>query len=182
MAKPKKPKLPAIETVEQLHSTVDEIARLEVQIRAKEAKRDAAIQHVRAEHDAVIEADKSRSTSLMKLASTYATAHKADVFPAGKKSVSTALARFGFRAGNPTLKPLNSKWTWEKVTEKLKQLGKYTRTVVEVNKEELHDAKLTDVEYAELGVRIDSGSRFFVESKSDDADRITEDAPDSAAA
>ncbi|WP_434127601.1 hypothetical protein, partial [Enterococcus faecium] len=71
-AKPKKSKLPAIENNDQLHTTVDEIARLEVRVRSHEAKRDAAIQLVRIEHDTTIEADNAGLASLMKLAATYA--------------------------------------------------------------------------------------------------------------
>lgn len=175
MSKSKKPKLPAIETVAQLHTTIDEIARLEVVIRGREAHRDKDIQAVRDVHDTKIEADKSHLSSLMKLAGTFAVVHRSALFPGNAKSAASALARFGFRKGNPTLKVLNNKWTMDKVLEKVKALGKYFRTVEELDKQALHDAKLTDAEYAELGLRVDSGERFFVESKSDEADRITAD-------
>ena len=179
MSAKKKSKLPAIENDSQLLSTVDDIARLEVSIRAREAKRDAAIQLVRIEHDTQIEDDKARLASLMKLSATYAAVHRQTLFGAAK-SAASALARFGFRAGNPTLKPLNKKWTMESILEKLKALGKYTRTVIEIDKESIHGAKLSDVELAEMGLRIDSGERFFVESKSEDADRINAEAEDAA--
>lgn len=180
MSAKKKSNLPAIENDDQLLATVDDIARLEVSIRAREAKRDAAIQLVRIEHDTQIEQDKARLSSLMKLSATYSTVHRQSLFGSAK-SAASALARFGFRAGNPTLKPLNKKWTMESVLEKLKALGKFTRTVVEMDKESIHVAKLSDVQLAELGLRIDSGERFFVESKSEDADRLNADAEDNAA-
>ncbi len=173
MAKKKKDQLPAIETKDQLLTTIDDIARLEVSIRSREAKRDAALQTIRAEHDAVIEEQKARLKSLTKLAGTFSAAHRKDLF-GNQKSSASALARFGFRIGNPTLKLLNNKWTWDSVLEALKKLGKYTRTIEEVDKDGLKGAKLTDTEYAEVGVRVTSGETFFVESKSDDADRITD--------
>ncbi|MEO5914824.1 MAG: host-nuclease inhibitor Gam family protein [Luteolibacter sp.] len=174
-AKPKKAKLPAIETNDQLHNTVDEIARLEVRLRGLEAKRDVAIQLVRAEHDEQIEADNSRLASLLKLAATYANCHRESLFTGGLKSAACALARFGFRSGNPTLKTLNKKWTWEKILAELKIAKKYFRSVTteEVDKEAIKAAKLTDVELAALGLRIDSGETFYVESKSDEADRLS---------
>lgn len=179
-AKTKKTKLPAIENNDQLHATVDEIARLEVRVRSLEAKRDAAIQHVRIEHDAVIESDKARLTSLLKLAATYATVHRSSLFTGGMKSAASALARFGFRSGNPTLKVLNNKWNMDTVLVAVKKLGKYFRTVEELDKQAIHDAKLTDAELAAIGLRIDSGERFFVESKSEDADRLNAE-PEEAA-
>lgn len=175
-AKSKKAKLPAIENNDQLHATVDEIARLEVRVRSLEAKRDAAIQHVRIEHDAIIEADKARLTSLMKLAATYATVHRSGLFTGSMKSAASALARFGFRSGNPTLKVLNNKWSMDTVLETVKALGRYFRTVEELDKESIHAAykagELDDASLAKLGLRVDSGERFFVESKSEDADRL----------
>lgn len=176
----KKEKLPAIVTKEQLLATIDDIARLEVSIRALEAKRDAAIQLVRTEHDERIEQDKARLKNLMQLAGTYSASNRQSLFGTAK-SAASALARFGFRSGNPTLKPLNKKWTMESVLEKLKQLGKYTRQVIEMDKEAIHAAKLTDVELAELGLRIDSGEKFFVESKAEEADRLTTEAEENAA-
>lgn len=172
MAKPKSPKLPAIETDIQLHNTVDEIARLEVRVRSLEAKRDSAIQLVRIEHDKTIEGDKSRLTSLMKLAATYASSHRESLFITGLKSAKSALAEFGFRSGTAAIKQLNKKWTVEKVLEELRKLGKYIRTVQEIDKEAIHAAKLSDVELAALGLRLDAGETFFVKSKSEDADRL----------
>jgi phage host-nuclease inhibitor protein Gam len=180
-AKPKKAKLPAIETDAQLHDTVDEIARLEVRVRSLEAKRDAAIQHFRIEQDATIETHKARLASLMKLASTYATVHKATLFAGAKKSAASALARFGFRSGNPTLKVLNNKWNMDTVLVAVKKLGKYFRTVEELDKQAIHEAKLSDAELAAIGLRIDSGERFFVESKSEDADRLNAEPEETAA-
>ena len=136
MAKPKKEKLPAIETDVQLHDTVDEIARLEVRVRSLEAKRDAAIQLVRIEHDKTIEGDKSRLTSLMKLAATYASSHRESLFITGLKSTASALAEFGFRSGTPALKSLNKKWTVEAIMTEpgLSRTDHPAHTAVKINK------------------------------------------------
>ncbi len=168
----RKSKLSAIETNDHLHATVDEIARIEVILRQRCARRDAAIQLVRIEHDHQIEDDKSRQTALLKLAATYAAVHRESLFAHGVKSATSALATFGFRKGNPTIKPLNSKSTLEKILSNLRALGRYIRTVEEIDKEAIHGADLTDAQLADLGLRIDSGERFYVESKSESADRL----------
>jgi len=171
---PAKAKTPAIESVEQLHETIDEIARLEVEQRRLEAERDQAIQVIRDEHDGAIEAAKKRIKALLALAETYGLARREAVF--GKtKSSSSKLARFGFREGNPALCLLNRKWTWAMVLDALKTIGRseFVRTTEEVDKDKLKIARLSDSQLAEIGCRLDQTERFFVEPKSDDAERIT---------
>ena len=172
-AKKKKAALPAIESLEQFHSTVDQIAQLEVSLRGAAAIRDAAIQKVQEQYDGPIEDKKSRMKSLVDLAGTYATAHKETVFGSKVRSAATALATFGLREGNESLKTLKSKTTWETILQGLKAIGKYIRTVEEIDKQALLDAKLTDAEYAELGLRVDKAERFYVVAKSADANRIS---------
>jgi phage host-nuclease inhibitor protein Gam len=165
----------AIESTETLISTIDEVARLEVSLRAKTARRDKAIQLVREEHDGPIEEMGKRIKALTKLAETYCLARRAEVFPGKDKSHATALARFGFRVGNPTLSLLNRKWTWDAVKTAIIgcDLFKFIRTVQEVDKDALKSSKLTDAELAAIGLRLDATERFFIDSKSEDADRIT---------
>jgi len=171
----KKKTTPVIESDSELHKVIDHIARLEVSIRARIASRDDAVNQVLAVHDKEIELEKTVMSGLLKVAGAYSDAHRPSLFSAGMKSAASALARFGFRSGNPTLKPLNKKWTMDIVLVKLKELGKWTRTVVEIDKEAIHAAHLSDVELAEIGLRIDSGEKFFVEPKSE-TDRLTIDA------
>lgn len=179
----KKTAVPAIETVEQLHETVDEIARLEVEKRRLEAERDQAVQSIVALHDGRIEEIKKRLKALLSLSSTFAVAHKATIF--GRlKSAFSKLARFGFRDGNPSLCLLNRKHSWESVLAALKESGRteFIRTVEEVNKEKLKDAKLSDADLAAVGLRIDQGVKFFVESKAEEASRLTAKPEEEAAA
>ncbi len=165
----------AIETTAHLEATIDEIARLEVTQRAKEARRDKAIQLVRDEHDAPLEDLKKRIKELTKLAETYCMAHRSDIFPGKAKSAASALARFGFREGNPTLSLLNRRWTWEMILTTLKgrDLFKFIRTKEEVDKDALKSSGLSDADLAALGLRLDTTERFFIDSKSEDAERIS---------
>jgi phage host-nuclease inhibitor protein Gam len=154
---------------------VDEIARIEVSLRGACAVRDSAIQQVQAQYDGPIEEKAARMKSLVALAGTYAKANRETIFGAKLRSAATALATFGLRTGNDSLKPLKSKITWDSILEKLKALGQYVRTVEEVDKQALLDAKLTDAQYAEIGLRVDKAERFYVEAKSADANRISTD-------
>jgi phage host-nuclease inhibitor protein Gam len=174
---PAKPKNPAIADTATLHSTVDEIARLEVALRAKVAQRDKAIQVIRDEHDGPIEDLKKRIKTLVTLSETYCLARRGEVFPGKDKSTCSALARFGFKLGNPTLCLLNRKWTWDMVLNTLRSLSfkHFIRTVEEVDKDAIKASNLTETELATCGLRLDATERFFVEPKGDDADRITAD-------
>lgn len=165
----------AIESTEQLESTIDEVARLEVTLRAKEARRDKAIQLVRNEYDAPVEELKKRIKDLTKIAETYCLARRAEIFPGKAKSASSTLAKFGFREGNPTLRTINRKWTWDSVLTALKgmDLFKFIRTKEEVDKDALKASGMTDAELAAIGCRLDATERFFIASKSEDAERIT---------
>lgn len=176
---PAKPKIPAIESIEQLHATLDEIARLEVSLRAKEAQRDKAIQIVRDEHDGPVEQLKKRIKSLVALSETYCLGRRGDVFPGRSKSSASALAKFGFREGNTALCLLNRKWTWDEAKNALKRIyqTRFIRTVEEVDKDGIKAAGLTDAALADCGLRLDSTERFYVEPKGEDAERINAEPP-----
>lgn len=172
-----KKKTPAIETLEDLNSTIDDIAKIEVEIRRREADRDAAIHLIREDHDGQIEILKKTMKGLVAIAETYSLARRESIF--GKlKSAASRLAKFGFREGNQTLCLLNKKWTWAQVALAIKDSGKieFLRTIEEIDKDKLKTSKLTDAELAALGVRLDSKERFYVEPKTDDAERITSEA------
>lgn len=173
----KKKQTPAIETVDQLNSTVDDISRIQVEVRAKEAERDREIQNVRDRHDGVIETLKKTMKALLSLCETFGMARRETVF--GKqKSTASALARYGFREGNPSLCLLNKKWSWDRVLIAIKDKGlsQYVRVIEEVDKEKLKGGKLSDEDLAAIGLRIDHKERFYVEPKVDDAERIVSDA------
>ena len=68
---------------------------------------------------------------------------------------------------------LNRKWTWATVLEHLKGLGRYVRTVEEVDKESIKAAKMSDGELAGMGLRLDQKERFYIEPKADEGERVT---------
>lgn len=150
----------------EFDAAVDRIAEASAQLRKLEAVRDTAIQAVRDTHNPAIDAIDQERKALVALAEKYAETHRPELFVDGKKSADTALAFFGFRIGNPTLKVLNRKWNWESVLDAVKSRYKarFVRTEESPDKDALK-AQLSDEQLAEVGLRIEQSETFFVEPK-----------------
>jgi len=150
----------------EFDQALDTIAELQVSIRKHEALRDAAIQQVRDTHEPKIQSLTEQARGLVVLAEKYAETHRGELFAGNLKSAETPLSIFGFRVGNPTLKLLNKKWSWEGVLDAVKRRfpGRFVRTTEAVEKDSLK-AQLTDEQLAEVGCRIDQAETFFVEAK-----------------
>ena len=159
-------KASSFSTIAEFTDAVDRIAELQVKLRSAEARRDAEIQTVRDRHEPSVEKIGGELQSLLVLAEKFAETRRAELFPTVKKSADTALACFGFRIGNPTLKLLNRKWSWESVLEAVKRSfpGQFVRLSEAVDKDALK-VQLTDEQRAEVGCRIDQVETFFVEAK-----------------
>jgi phage host-nuclease inhibitor protein Gam len=146
--------------------SLDEIAGLQVDLRAAEAERDNEIQAVREMHErSVLKiADKLKATVV--LAEKYAETHRDELFPTAKKSGETTLANYGFRLGNPTLCLLNRKWNWEGVLNAVKAAfpKRFVRTKEDVDKDGLKQ-HLDAAQLATVGCRIDQAEAFYVEAK-----------------
>lgn len=145
---------------------LDQIAAAQVNLRALEAKRDAAIQAVRDQHGPGIDSVADFIKTKIVLAEKYAEQHRSEILASGRKSAETALAVYGFRLGNPTLKTLNKRWTWDAVLDAVKARfkGRFVRTKEEVDKDALK-AQLDDEQLASVGCRVEQREDFFVEAK-----------------
>lgn len=149
---------------------VDEIARLEVERRAKAAARDARIQAIQDELNPEIDAIADRVDALLALCDGYARDHREEVLDKTSKGGETPLALYGYRFGQPTLKTYSAKWTWGAVIEALKksrEMEKFVRTKEEPDKDALK--KLDPLRLAEFGMRITQSESFWVEPKTDAA-------------
>jgi len=93
-------------------------------------------------------------------AEKYAEDHRYELFVGKVKSAETALAVFGFRLGQPTLKTLSKAWTWERVLEALIERGlkRFVRTKQEPDKEALKQ-HMSAEELAGVGCRIEPKDR-----------------------
>lgn len=165
MSKPTRIKAVGFKTRIEFDAAIDRIAEATTSLRRLEAKRDEAIQIVRDAHNPQIDALDQERKALVALAEQYAETHRPELFEGDKKSSDTALAFFGFRIGNPTLKLLNRKWTWESVLEAMKgPYERYIRTVETPDKDALK-ANLEDSQLAEIGLKVEQSETFFVEAK-----------------
>jgi phage host-nuclease inhibitor protein Gam len=166
MKKSNRIKAPSLRTRAEFDSTIDQLARLTVALRAIEAERDAKLQAVREKHDAPCAELAAEISALALAAEKFAEEHRDELFPGKAKSAETALALFGFRLGQPTLKTLSKAWTWERVLEALDAAGltHFIRTKREPDKEGLKQHLPPD-QLAAVGCRIDQAEAFFVEPK-----------------
>jgi phage host-nuclease inhibitor protein Gam len=114
------------------------------------------------------------------LLESWASANPSE-FPKGRKSIELLHGILGYRTGTPKLKTL-PKWTWDRVLENLKSLGKvvagFVRTKDEVNKEAIiaavSEGRLEATEARQLGVQVIQEETFFVEPKLEENDaRVT---------
>ena len=167
-------KASSFSTRAEFESACDQAAELDVQIRAAEAARDHEIQSVRDEHEPLIQSLRQRRDALTTISDKYAETHRAELFPTTKKSAESSLAHYGFRLGNPTLKPLNKKWNWESILTAVKATypvaGRFVRLVEEVDKDALK-AQLTDAQLATVGCKISQAEAFYIEPKEQPSDK-----------
>ena len=150
---------------------IDTLARLTVQLRRAEAVRDEKIQLVRTHFDPACAEQLAQIDGLALAVEKYAEEHREELLPGKAKSAETALAVFGFRLGQPTLKTLNKAWTWDRVLEELgaRGLARFIRTNREPDKEALKQ-HLPPEELAAVGCRVDQAETFFVEPKEQPAE------------
>jgi phage host-nuclease inhibitor protein Gam len=161
------------ETRGEFDAALDDVAAMSVSLRKMEADRDEELQAVQEAYNDDILDVKKKITGLIAQAEKYALSHRAELFPDGKKTSETSLALFGFRTGNPTLALLNKKWTWDEVIHALKSMAltEFIVTRQAADKEALK-ARLTDVELAAVGCRVNQDESFWVEPKLEGEGRL----------
>ena len=118
--------------------TLDDIARKGVELDTLQAAKEAAMQKVLTDHD-------PRISELTKDIDT------------------TALTTYGYRLGQPSLKPANG-WTWAKVVQLLKTTRRkvYLVTKVTPDKEAIRQ-HVKPHKLAKLGLKIEQVETFYVE-------------------
>ena len=91
--------------------TLDDIARKGVELDTLHAAKEAAMQKVLTDHDPRISELTKDIDRLTKMAEQWAAPRREELFAKGRKSGTTALTTYGYRLGQPSLKPANG-WTW----------------------------------------------------------------------
>lgn len=152
--------------------TLDDIARKGVELDTLQAAKETALQQVLTDHDPGISDLTTEINSLVKVAEQWASPRREELFPKGRKSGTTALTTYGYRLGQPSLKPAKG-WTWDKIVALLKTTRRKAYLVTKVTPDK--DAIRQHVKphkLAKLGLKIEQVETFFVErsTKSDDRD------------
>lgn len=154
-------------TKEEAFALADDVAREIVANRALVAERDAAIQAIQDKFNPLIEAaDKGIDAKIAQVA-VFARANRGEFF-SEKKSCETPLSVMSFRYGNPTLKTLSGKDTWEDVVQLLKD-DREGRKFVKV-KEEADKRGLLKKEadwLAKFRLRVTQSETFAIDPKTD---------------
>jgi len=120
-------------TKEEAFNLADEAAKDIVANRGLVAERDQLIQDIQDKYNPLIQANDASIDAKIALVAVFAKSHRAEFF-SDKKSCDTPLAILSFRYGNPTLKTLSSKDTWDDVAAAL-EADKEGRKFVKVKKE-----------------------------------------------
>lgn len=152
-----------ITSQEEFINTLDQIARLGVKLDTLQATKETAVQKVLTEHDPEIKKVSGDIDQLTKRAEQWASPRRDELFSKGKKSASTALTIYGYRLGNPSLKPAKG-WTWDKVVKLLQDTHRkaYLVTKMTPDKEAIRlHVKLHKL--AKLGLEIKQEETFYVE-------------------
>jgi phage host-nuclease inhibitor protein Gam len=171
MSKSSRLKAPSLLNRIEFERCIDDLARTTVTLRQLEARRDEALQLVRAKHEPAIGEAAARVEGLTLLAEKYALEHRADLLPGKIKSATTALAEWGYRFGNPALRLLNRSWTWDKVLRELqrRRFRRWIRTKHEPAKDLMLAAgkrsKRAEAALLAIGVKVDQTEAFYVEPK-----------------
>lgn len=151
-----------------------EIATLKLEEREHKVAMDRALTSVREQFEAPLDALVKQIGDKTALLETWASANPGE-FPKDRKSIVMLHGILGYRTGTPKLKTL-AKWTWDRVLEKLKELGDATagfvRTKEEVNREAIiaavSEGRLLPEEARTVGVQVVQDEAFFVEPKLED--------------
>jgi len=153
----------------EFEAVLDSIATGQIERDALVLDRDNELLNIREEFDPKINALNERMNALILRAERYALANRESLF--GKlKSAASALTTYGFRLGNPTLKLLNRRWTWDGVIAELKQqIGgrRFIVTKESVDKDAMK-TQLNEDQLNAVGCRTVQDETFFVEPKRDD--------------
>lgn len=154
-------------TESEAFALADEVAREIVQNRARIAERDAAIQKIQDRYNPDIELVEKEIDAKIARIGAFAKLHRSEYF-AEKKSCEKPLAILSFRYGNPTLKPLSSKNTWDEIIAALKAdkaAKKYVKTKEEADKRGL--LKEPAEFLARFKLRVTQSETFAVDPKTD---------------
>lgn len=166
MARKKTPsttKAESIDTRQEFDLAINLIATMSVEINELLAQKEARLQKVAIEEDDIINPKQEKIDTLIKAVEAYAAPRRVEIFGKDKKSAQTSLARFGYRNGQPTLKPMKG-WKMDAVINELKSKEKgFCINTKETLNKKVTRSTFKDDELASIGLKIVQKETFFIE-------------------
>lgn len=155
-------------------NTVNEIAQRQLSLKALENRRDQEIQDVREKYASQIDEHKSFIQRKIIDCERFASRSYNELFPKGRSN-DCALAIYGFRLGQPTLK-YKDRFTKKIIIKKLKKLGltRFIITKEKLNKDKIK-SDLNDAQLSTVGLQIEQLDHFFIEPKEESGEPIREE-------
>lgn len=159
-----------IKSVKHFEELVDDVAKNQIELERLLAEQEDELQKIRDEYESMISATKDAIKSDFALAQSYAEHHREELLPGGKKTSTTAQAKFGFRQSPGSIRQLNRQWTVAKSIEALENNDRYNLITVKklLNKDEIKKHLKDDTELARFGLRFDAPNEFWIEAKRDE--------------
>ena len=148
----------AIALLGELRSFNNQLARVQLEM-------DHAIKLIHDRHQPQLEAIAAQIKTAEAILEAWSVSHPADFKP--NKSIESLHGVFGFRLGQPQLKPLKP-LTWAKILDTLQRMPgaeKFVRTKAEVDKETIlaQRNEIGELNLRKIGVRVIQEERFFAD-------------------
>lgn len=148
----------------EFETCIDEIATLQLNIDESVAEFNA----VKATQDKAfktrLKGKKEKLAQKVAIAEMYCAHHRDEVL-SGKQTGETKLATFGYRISPGILKTLNTRWTFSKCLQALKDAGKTSCIkVTESLKKDVAKSEIPEAELSQFGLRVDYPEEFWIEA------------------
>lgn len=159
-------------TREEAEAAMRDLCIASCKIDAKTAKMNESLARIRAEFDADISSLSETAELLRSKIQSWADKNPGEF--ARKKSVDMVHGTCGYRFTPPAVRTLRGV-TWEKAVALVESIRPdFIRVKKEADKEALLAARevFTEQDYTQLGLRIDSAEKFFVDVKKDSVEVV----------
>lgn len=163
-----KVKIQTINSLAEFEQKIDVCAQLETDQRLLSAELDKKILELKENYGGEIESIKKQVKALCSECGLYAAAHP-ELF-SKNKSAETALAKYGFRTGNPTVKTIG-KLKESDAIESLLNVGgeRYIVTKHTLDKSAIREGLERGVVFLKALFKVVQDEGFFIEAKIDKA-------------
>lgn len=145
--------------------TIDEIAEIQLKLEADTAVHNEQKAAADKAFKAQLKRDKDKLVSRLAAAEIYANNHRNEIL-GDRQTGNTKLASFGFRRSPGILKTLNSKWTFARAVETLKEAGKIAciKRTESLDKQAVKK-HIPESDLPAFGLRMDHPEEFWIEPK-----------------